>query len=200
MSNTYTDEYRGYGTVAPTCLPSAEGNKISGICIPYNKSAYIGKHIFEAVKPGALTELLKSNPKVGCIIEHDPLTLLGSSKCNLKLWDSTEGLRYSCTLPDTTYAKDLIAVMEANPGLYGASFMMRLSPKDYVITKMPTGNYLRTIHTISKLIEITITAFAVYTATTADLGEAVKATGDGGERAKGLLQYWKIRERAAAIV
>ena len=191
---SYTDEYRGYGTASPTTIGDYT---ISGIAIPYNAIAYVDSGIYEVVKPGALTAIMQAKPNICCIIEHKGEYVLGSTvDQTLRLRDTAEGLRYTITLPKTTYAEDLITVMQANPKTFGASFHMRLQPKDYSLSRHGTSGYLRTITNISQVIEITITAFPVYTSTTAILQEAAMLTGDGGEAAKTLLEYLKIRERA----
>ena len=113
ISNNYTDEYRGYGTVSPTvCLPTGtEGYTISGIAIPYNSVAYISNGIYEVIKPGAVADILRAPPNIRCIIEHKGEYVLGSTiDQTLRVWDSTEGLRYSIQLPPTTYANPTSAV------------------------------------------------------------------------------------------
>lgn len=190
----YTDEYRGYGTATPT---TAGDYTISGIAIPYNSTAYISNGIYEVIKPGAVSAFLNTRPNIRCIIEHKGEYVLGSTvDQTLRLWDTAEGLRYSIALPNTTYASDLVAVMQQNPKTFGTSFHMQLQPKDSSLSRHGTSGYLRTITSISQILEITITAFPYYTSTTAILQEAAKMTGDGGEAAKGLLEYLKIRERA----
>ena len=172
---------------------------ITGIAIPYNSLALIDNTVYEQIKPGAMNALLQANANIKCCIQHNGNYILGSTADRtLILYDSPEGLRYSIALPNTTYANDLAEVMQKNPKTFGASFHMRLQGNDYVMSRQGPRP-LRTINNITAIYEITLTAFPAYTATTAVLNSA-EPTGDGGERAKGLLQYWKIRERAAAIV
>lgn len=185
------DEFRSLGTL------SLEGRKIIGTAIPYDCPADLGNGISEVIRPGAVADLLRSNPRIVALKEHDPHHVLGSTASGtLKLIDTPTGLNYEITPPDTTYATDLLRTMEANPGTYGASFHMRLEPKGYLVQRQQGGGYLRTIQKIAHMREITVTAFPCYPDSTAMLRslQAAVQEGDTGAVAA-LLEYLKIRAR-----
>src|ERR1035437_3165994 len=67
----------------------------------------------EKIQPGAFSQSLKSNPDVLCLYGHDTNQILGRvSSGTLTIAEDEKGLRFTCNLPDTSTARDLIALME----------------------------------------------------------------------------------------
>ena len=67
----------------------------------------------EVIRAGAFTELLRSNPDVRALINHDPNLLLGRTKAaTLTLREDRIGLAISCDIPATYFGRSLIASME----------------------------------------------------------------------------------------
>ena len=67
----------------------------------------------ERVTRGAFTQSLKDNPDVLCLYGHDSNQILGRvSSGTLTVKQDDTGLKFRCTLPDTSTARDLISLME----------------------------------------------------------------------------------------
>ena len=63
---------------------------------------------YERILPGAFSESLQTR-NVFALVGHDKNRVLGSTKSGtLKLQEDETGLAYEITLPDTSYARDLI--------------------------------------------------------------------------------------------
>jgi HK97 family phage prohead protease len=86
---------------------------IEGLAARYNSlSAPIatksGASFRERIMPGAFADVLKTNPDVRCLQDHNPSKILGRTKAGtLSLADSSKGLCFRCVLPDTQSANDL---------------------------------------------------------------------------------------------
>jgi HK97 family phage prohead protease len=62
----------------------------------------------EIIKPGAFASSLRRGSDVRCLVNHDPSLVLGrSTNGTLLMREDATGLRIACSLPDTSYAKDL---------------------------------------------------------------------------------------------
>jgi HK97 family phage prohead protease len=67
----------------------------------------------EVIRAGAFKQSLIDNPDVLCLYGHDHNQILGRvSSGTLTIAEDPRGLRFSCKLPDTSTARDLIALME----------------------------------------------------------------------------------------
>jgi len=67
----------------------------------------------ETIAPGAFTRALREKQDVRALINHSPDMLLGRVKTNtLRLAEDERGLRFECDLPDTSYARDLLALIK----------------------------------------------------------------------------------------
>lgn len=69
----------------------------------------------EVIAPGAFNESLRNN-ECRALVNHNPDALLGIQRTdgtgNLKVAEDKTGLRFSVDLPDTSYARDLSALMD----------------------------------------------------------------------------------------
>lgn len=85
-----------------------EQRKLVGYAAVFNTWTDIGGWFREAIAPGAFAKTIKE-ADVRALINHDPNLVLGRNKSGtLKLWEDSRGLLYEVTLPDTSYAKDLV--------------------------------------------------------------------------------------------
>ena len=67
----------------------------------------------ERISKGAFAQSLKDNPDVIIAYQHDLSQPLGRvSSGTARVWEDAQGLQYSCVLPDTTYAQNLISLIE----------------------------------------------------------------------------------------
>lgn len=68
----------------------------------------------ETIAPGAFSRSLKSRNDVRMYMNHnDDMVLASRRSGTLKLEEDSRGLKVTATLPDTTYARDLRALMQA---------------------------------------------------------------------------------------
>jgi HK97 family phage prohead protease len=88
---------------------SGDKRKLTGYAAKYNtKSEDLGG-FRETIKPGAFTRAISEKQDVRFLINHDPNLVLGrTTSGTLQLNEDTTGLHFSCDMPDTTYARDLM--------------------------------------------------------------------------------------------
>ncbi|MBB5331791.1 HK97 family phage prohead protease [Tunturiibacter gelidoferens] len=85
-----------------------EGKWLEGYAIVWNsRSVDLGGFV-EVVAPTALDESLKTNPDVLMLRDHDSSNVLGRAPKTLTLTQDAKGLRFSCLLPNTQQANDLV--------------------------------------------------------------------------------------------
>lgn len=106
---------------------------ISGIAAPFNRYAQM-KGYRERILPGAFKKVLaraaqgRSDIDPCCTINHDPSLLLGRmSNRTLTAEEVSSGLSFRCQLPDTTYARDLHALIQRRD-ISGCSFGFGCNP------------------------------------------------------------------------
>jgi len=123
----------------------------------------------EVLQQGCFSESLKDNP-VACFRDHSDQMLLGKSQSGtLEVSEDSKGLAFRVKLPDTTYANDLVALMERGDA-FECSFGFAPLPDGEIWSQLPNGEILRTI-TNAVLFEGSILtgAQAAYPNTTANL-------------------------------
>lgn len=99
----------------------------------------------EVLQKGCFADSLASNP-VACFRDHNPEMLLGKTQSGtLSVSEDDKGLKFSVKLPDTTYANDLISLME-RADAYECSFGFSVvDPDGDSWSQLPDGQILRTI-------------------------------------------------------
>lgn len=84
----------------------------------------------EVVKFGAVTDCLKRGAEVRCYVNHERSMPLGSTTSGtLRLADTVRGLRWDCDLPDTSYARDMLASIDRGD-IRHSSFGFRVAGPD----------------------------------------------------------------------
>jgi len=108
---------------------NADGSRsIAGEAIVYNTLSQDLGGFKERIAPGAFTQSLKNNPDVLAYYSHDPSKILGRvSSGSLAIQDSSTALRFTCKLPDTSWANDVIA-LASRGDLHSMSFGFSLLP------------------------------------------------------------------------
>jgi HK97 family phage prohead protease len=130
--NTETRTVEMFQNVEPLEVRAAEGDKpakVTGYAAVFDSlSADLGG-FREKIKPGAFRTSLDSGRDVRALVDHDHSKLLGRTmNRTLRLGENAKGLWFEVDLPDTTYARDLIASVKRGD-IRGASFGF-LVPKD----------------------------------------------------------------------
>ena len=101
-------------------VPQAQGRKLTGYAAVFNSPAPIAGFT-EVIRPGAFKASLAGHDIVA-MIDHQPGRILGRTKSGtLRLREDEKGLAYEIDLPDTSEARDLLALAERGD-LGGMSF------------------------------------------------------------------------------
>lgn len=101
--------------------PRAQGRKLTGYAAVFNAPAQIAGFT-EVIRPGAFKESLTQGRDILALIDHKPTQILGRTKSGtLRLWEDEKGLAFEIDLPDTSQARDLLALAERGD-LGGMSF------------------------------------------------------------------------------
>lgn len=94
--------------VAPTHFSSSPGTLVAYAATYNTLSSDLGG-FREKIANGAFDKSLQAGDDVRALIGHDPNLIVGRTKNGtLRLASDVKGLRTQCTLPDTSYARDLL--------------------------------------------------------------------------------------------
>lgn len=99
----------------------------------------------EVLQRGCFSESLKTQP-VACYRDHNPQMLFGKTQSGtLEVSEDSNGLAFRVKLPDTSYANDLIALMERGDA-FECSFGFGIKDtQGEEWSQLPNGEILRTI-------------------------------------------------------
>ncbi|WP_375203523.1 HK97 family phage prohead protease [Hyphococcus sp.] len=99
--------------------------KLAGLAAVYDRETEIGA-MRERISRGAFERTLSTDAEVLAFVDHDAGKLLGRrSAGTLRLTDGDDGLAFEVDLPDTTLARDILALAERGD-LGGMSFGFRV--------------------------------------------------------------------------
>jgi len=168
MSNQTSKEIRSFKQGTELQLRSVDGkNRISGYCIRFApaKSEDLGGFV-ETIAPTALDRTLRENPDIFLLREHRSELLLGRTGVNLVLSKDSNGIKFDCTLLDTTTGNDAYRDIKAGL-LTSCSFGFTVGPNGDSWKQDANGTLIRTLLDID-LIEATVCNFPAYSATSVD--------------------------------
>lgn len=123
---------------------NADGSRsVTGYFATFNQQSHdLG--FKETLLPGCFTESLRSNP-VQCLFNHENGKLLGRTESGtLQVEEDATGLRFDVKLPSTSYANDLIVLMQRGDA-FECSFGFSVPEGGDEWSVMPDGTLLRTI-------------------------------------------------------
>jgi uncharacterized protein len=102
---------------------NGDGTKsVSGYFAKFNSLSSDLGGFFERISPGAFKDSLKSNPDVLAYYNHNGDLILGRvSSGTLSVSEDSTGLRFDVKLPKTSYADDLVSLMQRGD-VTGCSF------------------------------------------------------------------------------
>jgi HK97 family phage prohead protease len=122
----------------------------------------------ERVAQGAFAKALTRGFNVPFLWQHDRKDVLATTQSGtLKLQEDSKGLLVEARLPDTTLGRD-VREMIARRDVRGMSYGIESHPRDSVITRHG-GVIHRTIASVRRLLDVTLTWEPAYPATTAEL-------------------------------
>jgi HK97 family phage prohead protease len=163
---TNTKELRYLATQDLRAAGTTAAPRIEGYATKFGNVADLGS-FKEMVAPGAFTRTLASDTEVVFLFNHDDNLLLGRrSAGTLSVEQDSIGLKFSCTLPDTSTAKDVYANLKAG-NLRECSFGFHVDqPNGEQWTKLPDGTTLRTLVSVT-LFDCSVVSFPAYPGTSA---------------------------------
>lgn len=140
-------------------------NKISGYAVRFNEPSENLGGFVETIAPTAFQNV--NMQEVLCLYNHDPANILARSDSgNLTLTVDNIGLYFEADLPNTTLARDVLANVQAG-NIKGCSFGFTVKRDKWQWSK-GTEPDRRTVESIDKLFEITLTPIPAYKQTTVD--------------------------------
>ena len=144
---------------------NADGTTISGRAIAYNSLSQDLGGFKERAAPGCLTSLRDGNKFL--LYQHNYATPLArTDNGSLTLTDKSDGLYFSATLPDTSYARDLASLLDSGT-VHDMSFGFSV-PEGGDTWKEESGQIVRTLLSI-RLFEISCVTEGAYSAPSASL-------------------------------
>lgn len=139
-----------------------EGNTLAGRAVVFGQYAELKRH-YETIAPGAFDEALKKHPDVKALWNHNQAMVLGSTRAGtLRLQVDSEGLGFEVDLPDTSYARDIRALVERRD-VSAMSFGFLDGDDTWGVA--PDGRQLRTHTRIKRLLEISPVSLPAYDGT-----------------------------------
>jgi HK97 family phage prohead protease len=96
---------------------ASAGRKLAGYAATFGRQAQIGS-FRETIRAGAFSRSLAGGADILLLADHDPKKVLARTAAgNLTLAEDDHGLRFEATLPDTSAARDVLALVEARTPL-----------------------------------------------------------------------------------
>jgi HK97 family phage prohead protease len=142
-----------------------EGNTLSGMAHVFGTRALV-RGSYEAFARGAFDEALKASD-VRAFFNHDTSMLLGrQSSGTLRIEATDEGLAFSIDLPDTSYGRDVRALVERGD-LTEMSF--GFVPGKARRSTAPDGLSVRTHTSVKSLVEVSPVALPAFPGTSVAL-------------------------------
>ncbi len=90
-------------------LRAADDRTLSGYAAVFSSPSEDLGGFTETIRKGAFARAISSRQDVRCTIDHDYSRLLGRTKSGtLSLSEDDHGLKFKCSLPDTSYGRDLV--------------------------------------------------------------------------------------------
>ena len=140
-------------------------NTLAGYAAVYGQRAQI-RGGWEQVALGAFDAVLRTNPDVVALRDHDPSMVLGrTTSGTLRLRSDSKGLHYEIDLPETSYARDLRELV-ARGDVLGASF--GFIPGKDELSRGADGAQVRTHTSVARLLDVSIVTLPAYSGTSVD--------------------------------
>lgn len=118
----------------------------------------------EIIEPGAFGEALGDRPDVRALFNHDPSYVLGrTTNGTLALMQDAHGLRMAVTLPGTSYAGDVYALVErGDVNQMSFAFSVRKGGETWATEN---GQRVRRLRSLN-LYDVSVVTYPAYQATT----------------------------------
>jgi len=142
-----------------------EARTITGYAAIYNSDSEDLGGFIERMAPSSFDGRLQDDVRV--LFNHDNNLVLGRTISGTATLEVDEkGLRYTCQLPDTTYAKDLIELMERGD-VTQSSFAFTIEDESW--EERADGMLIRTVKKVGQLYDVSPVTYPAYTEATSGL-------------------------------
>jgi uncharacterized protein len=156
-------------------------SNICGYAIVFNSRSEVLKEgnvrFVEIIKPEAVVAPLAGKPDIRALIDHDTAKVIGrTTSGTLKYKVDARGVYVEIAPPDTSYARDLVAVLERRD-VTGMSFGFSVAAGGDswdVSGEIP----IRSVHKIAHITEFSAVGFPAYTDTEASVRSVDRTTSD----------------------
>ncbi len=140
--------------------------KIEGYAATFGTVADIGT-FSEVIQQGAFTRTLAAGDDVMCLFNHNEDVVLGRlSAGTLSLEQDEKGLKFSCSIPETTAARDVYVNLRAG-NIKECSFGFFVNgPSGEKVSYLPDGTPLRTLVDVT-LLDVSVVTYPAYSGTSA---------------------------------
>lgn len=157
------------------CVPLADvevrqnddgGVTVSGYAAVFDSPSEDLGGFVEEIKQGAFRKVLRSQPDVRFLINHDGIALARTTNKTLRLSEDTRGLKIEADLSETTVARDLATSLERGD-VDQMSFMFRVEPdgREWFFPDDPEELARRVIYEFSELFDVSAVTFPAYPST-----------------------------------
>jgi len=161
---------REYRNLAQAQLRAKAGGKgIEGYAAVFNRPSEDLGGFTEKIMPGAFSDCLAKDPDVRALFNHDPSLVLGRTTARtLQLDEDDKGLHFSCDLPDTQPARDLLTSISRGD-ISQCSFGFTVNKQKFSEEKDPDGDValIRELHAVD-LFDVSPVTFPAYPQTSVD--------------------------------
>ena len=150
---------------------STDGRKIRGTAVVFNRfSENLGGYV-EQIDSAAFDGCDLSD--VRCLFNHDENQTLGrTTSRTLMLTRDSQGMKFACDPPDTSYAHDLMACMERGD-IDQCSFSFAVAPGGSEWSQdKASGVTVRTVKKIWRLYDVSVVTFPAYPQTSSEIRTA----------------------------
>lgn len=169
-------------------LTGAADRKLRGYAIVFESLSVDLGGFREIIAPSAVDRTLKNNLEVRALVDHETRLVLGNTHAGtLQLRKDRSGLLALVDPPDTTYANDLMKVIDRGD-VNGMSFRFRIMPDGQQWDEDADGQLIRTI-TDMTVDEVSFVTFPAYPDTTA----AVRSLRDFRQQTARDAKYYRMR-------
>lgn len=142
-----------------------EARTITGYAAIYNSDSEDLGGFIERMAPSSFDGRLQDDVRV--LFNHDNNLVLGRTISGTATLEVDEkGLKYTCQLPDTSYAKDLIELMERGD-VTQSSFAFTIEDESW--EERADGMLIRTVKKVGQLYDVSPVTYPAYTEATSGL-------------------------------
>ncbi len=146
----------------PTLRAAADGLKITGLAIPYNKLSIDMGGFREVYTPGCFAGSLNDGDLRVCFSHNVAYVLGRKSAGTATFWEDSAGVHFEADPPDTSWANDLLTSMDRGDiDQASAAFFIQQHRWE-----QRSGERVRVVEK-GALMECSVVAFAAYGASTA---------------------------------